>query len=421
MASDSLLARAGELLAANTRTSSLDGREYVFSVPSAERYPFQWFWDSCFHAIVWAQIDVGRAAAELHALFSMQTESGLLPHVIFWDQTLVSRVSWHYLESRGRLDWFVPGRKPRATSMIQPPVVAQAVEAIADAGGNDFLDEALPVLDRYYRFLARSRDPDRDGLISIIAQFESGLDFSPAYDPRDRGGVPSARALGLRARLPQLLNKLADYDLDVVFRVNRHQFEDVLVNSVYADGLQALARLASRRHDAELARWADGQARGVLERLLDRCYDERRGLFFNLNGADEQPAKHVKTVISLLPLLLADLPGDVAARLLEHLTDRREFWAPFPVPSVALDEASFTPDSLVDGRRRIWRGPCSMSTNWLLALGLRRHGQHELADELAERSHRLVEQGGFNEFFNPLDGTPVGANRFGWATLAALL
>jgi hypothetical protein len=421
VSSESLLERAGGLLADNTRNGRFEGRQFSFSVPSADRYPFQWFWDSCFHAIVWARIDVERAVEELRALIAMQAENGFLPHVIFWDRALVSRFSWHYLESRGRLDWFVPGRAPRATAMIQPPVIAQAVEAIVEAGGAGFLDEALPALERYYRFLARHRDPDCDGLISIIAQFESGLDFSPAYDPRAGGALPSALAIALRARVPQLLNKLVDYDLERVFRLNHRQFEDVLVNSVYADGLQALARLALRRGADELRRWAETRAHGVLERLLERCYDEQRGLFFNLNGTNERPANEVKTIISLLPLLLPDLPSEVAARLLEHLTNPREFWPPFPVPSVALDEPAFAPDSLVDGRRRIWRGPSSMSTNWLVALGLRRHGQHELADDLADRSRALVERGGFNEFFNPLDGTPVGAHRFGWATLAAVL
>ena len=186
----------------------------------------------------------------------------------------------------------------------------------------------------------------------------------------------------------------------------------MLVNSVYADGLQALARLAARRGAAELEQWANGTARRVLDALLERCYDERRGLFFNLNGRKERLADRAKTIISLLPLLLADLPDGVAARLLEHLTDPREFWTPFPVPSVSLDEPAFRRDSLVEGSRRIWRGPCSLNTNWLLSLGLRRHGQSGLADELAARSRELVERGGFNEFFDPLDGTPVGAHAF---------
>lgn len=419
MTSDTLLARAGELLAENTREAAFGGNVYRFSIPAQERYRFQWFWDSCFHAIVWARLDVERACDELRGLLALQAPSGRIPHVVFWDDQLVSRTGWHYLESPGLVNWFLPGNRPRATAMIQPPVIAQAVEAIVEAGGEAFLDEALPALERYYRYLARERDPDEDALISIIAQFESGLDFSPAYDPSRGAGTPVI--LGLAARLPEIVDKLVDWNLGLVFRLNLRHVEDVLVNSVYADALQSLARLAARRGAAGLEQWASATARGVLDALLERCYDERRGLFFNLNGRKERRADRVKTIISLLPLLLADLPDDVTARLLEHLTDPGEFWTPFPVPSVALDEPAFRRDSLVDGSRRIWRGPCSLNTNWLLSLGLRRHGQGALADELAGRSRELVEHGGFNEFFDPLDGTPVGAHRFGWAALAAVI
>jgi hypothetical protein len=416
----SLLDRAAALLRANTRTASLDGRRFRFTVPSGGRYPFQWFWDSCFHAIVWARIDPARGADELRSLLAWQRDDGFVPHVIFWDESLVPRFSWQYLESRGLLD-VLPGRRPRVTAMIQPPVLAQAVEAVVEAGGDGFLDEALPALGHYYRFLESARDPDRDGLISIISQFESGLDFSPAYDPPSRRSVPTPRRLGLSARFPQVLNKLVGYDERAVFTVNRRHREDVLVNSVYADGLRALARLAGRAREEELERWAESAAARVLGALLDRCYDERRGLFFNLDGPRERRADRVKTIISLSPLLLADLPSDVASRLVEHLTDPSEFWAPFPVPSVALDERAFSSRSLVDGSRRIWRGPCSLSTNWLLWLGLGRHGHSELADVLAERSRELVVHGGFNEFFDPLSAEAVGEPEFGWATLAAVM
>ena len=89
-----LLDRAGALLRQNTRTASLDGRGFTFTVPSGGRYPFQWFWDSCFHAIVWARIDPARAADELRSLLAWQRDDGFVPHVIFWDQTLVPSFSW---------------------------------------------------------------------------------------------------------------------------------------------------------------------------------------------------------------------------------------------------------------------------------------------------------------------------------------
>jgi glycogen debranching enzyme len=91
------------------------------------------------------------------------------------------------------------------------------------------------------------------------------------------------------------------------------------------------------------------------------------------------------------------------------------------VPSVPLDDPRFDRRSRPWGIRFIWRGPSSMNTNWFIVDGLRRHGYDAEADELVARSRELVERGGFNEFYDPIDGTPVGAANFGWATLAAVM
>jgi hypothetical protein len=414
----SLDERARALLEANTQTAELDGRPFRFTVPAVRDYPFQWFWDSCFHAIVWSRFDPERAADELRGLLAMQDADGLVPHVVFWKGDLVSRLRWHHLESR--TDGFVPfHRTPHTTAQMQPPVLAQAVERVVDAGaGGAFLAEALPAVERYYRYLAALRDPDGDALVTIVSQFESGLDFSPAYDEAIglRGSHPVE--LFARTRFPQLLNKLANYDLRTIFRRYDHHLEDVLVNAVYGQGLRALARLAARAgHDA-VARWAERTADDVTAALLERCWDDRLRLFVNLAGPDERRAR-VKTIHGLMPLVLPDLPADQAAALAEHLEDPRTFGAPYPVPSVALDEPSFTRDHRIRGFRFIWRGPVSLNTNWFLVRGLRGHGHADLADRIAGRSRELVERGGFNEFYDPLSGRPVGAARFGWATLAA--
>jgi hypothetical protein len=414
-----LLQRALELLEDNTRTVEQGGRGFRFSVPSPPHYPFQWFWDSCFHAVVWSRGDIARARDELRGLLHWQEPSGLIPHVIFWNRRRVSAFAWHYLESEGRYRWLPLTGRPWTTAGIQPPVIAQAVERIVGAGaGGEFLAEVLPALERYYRYLAVERDPDGDGLISVISQFETGLDYSPAHDRAIGAAWPRPPSLFVRSRATQAANKLLGFDVARIARRFRHHQEDVLVNSVYGQGLRSLARLAALAGRSELEAWACGTAERVTAALLERCYDERRGLFFNLAGRDERRCT-VKTVHSLMPLVIEDLPRDVSARLVEHLTDPREFWAPYPVPSVALDEPSFTRDHHVWGFRFIWRGPLSMNTNWLLVHGLRSHGYGAVADEIAARSRELVERGGFNEFYDPVGGGPVGAERFGWATLAA--
>src|SRR5690606_36748784 len=58
----------------------VDGHGYT--VPNATVYPWQWLWDSCFHAIIWAELgDGARAVREVQSLFAHQADDGFVPHV----------------------------------------------------------------------------------------------------------------------------------------------------------------------------------------------------------------------------------------------------------------------------------------------------------------------------------------------------
>lgn len=121
-----LLKSARELLEKNTKTAQKDGLNYRFTVPSLVAYPFQWFWDSCFHAIVWTHFDTKRAKNELRSLLAWQEPDGFIPHVIFWDRSKLhcSIFCWHYLDSKGILSFLPFTSKPKTTYHIQPPVLA---------------------------------------------------------------------------------------------------------------------------------------------------------------------------------------------------------------------------------------------------------------------------------------------------------
>jgi len=54
-------AEAKKLLLENRRTT--DGNQYT--IPSADHYPYQWLWDSCFHAIILAKFEPAAAKAEI--------------------------------------------------------------------------------------------------------------------------------------------------------------------------------------------------------------------------------------------------------------------------------------------------------------------------------------------------------------------
>lgn len=384
-------------------------RPYRYTCPSPGRYRWQWFWDSCFHAIVLSHWDQEQAKAELASLVSVQKPDGFIGHVIYWGRKRLLE-TWAYLQSR-------PSLRPRHTAYIQPPVLAQAVLALFRRSEDiPFLREIMPRLDRYYSWLARERDPDGDGLISIISPYESGLDHKPAYDPLlgIRNPRPRSRlSVEWRYRLTDLANLALGFSARLALAKGRFCVEDVMVNAVYAQGLYALADLHRALSEPANAETWEAQARRVEHTLLSKCYDPSAEAFFDLAGRDEKPLRTL-TVTALFPLILPSIPKEQARRLVErHLKDPKAFWAPYPVPSVSMDEPSFAPD--MDWL--IWRGPTWINTNWFLVKGLRQHGYHEEADAIVEKSLALVEREGFREFYNPLTGKGMGAHNFGWTTL----
>ena len=104
-------------------------RRDAWTCPSAELYPHQWLWDSCFTAIGVARYDPARAAGELRALFRGQWANGMLPHMIFaaGSRDLGNLTVWR---SRRHAD---APRDVDTTCITQPPVVAIAAWRVAQA------------------------------------------------------------------------------------------------------------------------------------------------------------------------------------------------------------------------------------------------------------------------------------------------
>ena len=82
-----LEAAARTILLGNLRRGVADwnGKEFNFVCPSLTGYPFQWFWDSCFHAIALLHLDPEQSKAEMRTLMSGALPDGFIPHIIFWE------------------------------------------------------------------------------------------------------------------------------------------------------------------------------------------------------------------------------------------------------------------------------------------------------------------------------------------------
>jgi hypothetical protein len=372
------------VLRRNWLAGERDGTRYAYTRPSPNRYPWQWYWDSCFAAIVWRRFDRERARAELESLLAAQRPDGFIGHTIFWDRPV----------SLSRLPFYnVTSRRSFQTETIQPPLLAWAWKiAVGDPATE-------PRIAAQAQWLLTNRDLKDDGLLWIVQPDESGLDASPKFDP-----VWGWRA-NARPGFPLLVwrNRRLRFNAGRIFEQGGPVVCEVLVNVLWCLSLLALGRPSAT------------------PALIERLWDERRGLFLDrVEPGGHRPA--VVTWAALAPLALPDLPEAIGRRLVdEHLLDAAQFWTPVAPPSVSAAEQSYEPGGGHGLVRRYWRGPTWVNSAWLVWLGLRRLGYAEQAARLASALAGAVARQGLREYYDPRDGRGLGAVDFAWSALIAEL
>lgn len=357
-----------------------DGVRFAYTRPSPGHYPFQWYWDSCFAAVVWRRFNADRARAELQSLLAAESGDGFIGHTIFWDTPL---------NERQRLTYNVLSPQSSMTASIQPPVLAWAWRiAVGDP-------VVVPEIVRHHDWLSKHRDLDGDGLIWIVQPDESGLDSSPQFDAIWRGhadGLPGFLLLVRR-------NRRLGWNLRRIVNDGGPVCCEVVTNVLHALSLLALGRPS------------------LTATIVERMYDEQAGLFRPI--ARPRPDKQAAvTWAALSPLALPDLPEAIGRRLVEeHLLDLERFWLPVPPPSVPPTDPTFSRRESRLGIRRYWRGPTWINAAWLVWLGLVRLGYAEEAQTLTERLRTAVAAEGLREYYDPFEGRGMGATDFSWSSL----
>jgi glycogen debranching enzyme len=143
--------------------------------------------------------------------------------------------------------------------------------------------------------------------------------------------------------------------------------------------------------------------------MIDLTWDAESGFFWaSRNGS----RVNARTPFNLFPLITGQMPPDISDRLVAHLTDERQFWSRFPVPTVAMDDPKYDPFTM-------WRGPTWVNVNYLLIEGLQRSGYPELAVELRKRTLDLICcREDIYEYYHPVTGEnpPNAASMFGWSS-----
>jgi glycogen debranching enzyme len=404
-----------------------------YTQPALSTYPHQWLWDSCFHAILWDLVgDRAMAHDELRALFRAQQDEGLdrgrMPHMTFHDGATPRDVEL----------WGTD----RASTITQPPIVAQAVRRVGDAA---LWRELWRPLCAYYDWWLRRRDVRGDGLVACWHPWESGADATPRAD----GPMLALAATGRipRALASQTHNPTARKRQDLLVArflllEDLHEIDQAERAGTIGEAEAQQRRVAGFGHVAadmqsylacnlaDLAAIGDvlGEAEAVtryraeamrIGGALELLWDDAAGAYLDRVGAGRDRVA-VLTPATLIPLSVDTIPETHARQLLVHLDDPRRFATRWPVPSVSRDDPTFDADEY-------WRGSTWISHNWFVCRGLataeKRFGGGRFRARgraIASATVEMVGAVGFREYYRSDGDAPAGfgPEPFGWSGLA---
>lgn len=384
---------AQNVLQNNRRTTN----GYRYTIPSSDHYPYQWLWDSCFHAIALARSEPDMARDEIKSLLAKQFENGMIPHIIYWNPGILHLFRWG---TNG------------TSSLTQPPMIAYAVwEIHRHAPDIRFLESVFPALITYYRFLLTERDPRGHHLAGIINPDESGEDNSPRFDkPLDLPYDISLKKHLLKRHELVDANRICNFD---AARCMRYHFwvKDVSFNTILVENLRTLANIASILAQTDHEQFFHHKANQVAAAMRERMFKD--GVFWSTAGMDYEQLT-VATWTHFVPLFAGLYSKEEAEHVVHtQLRNRDTFKAPFGIRTVSKQEPSYH-SSAEDFS---WRGPIWFAPHWFMYKGLIRYGFVDDAKWIFDSTVALLRKSGFRECFNPETGEGYGARQFTWGAL----
>lgn len=322
--------------------------------PSKIHYVGVWQWDAFFHALAYRHIERRLAQDQIRVVTDHQRADGMIPDAIH-DEGTITHLNF-----------------PVDADVTKPPLLGWVLWKLYQTDGDrEFLEELYEPVVRWNNWWLDNSDTDGDGLCEYLHPFSSGLDDNPTWD----GGLP--------VTAPDLNTYLV----------------------MQMECLGRIARVIGLRTEAD--DWEE-RAQAHLQRMIAHLWDEKAGLFWAKHRGEPI---HVRTPFNLFPLLTGRLPHEIAAQLVDNLTNTTQFWSKYPIPSVSMDDPFYNP-------LQMWRGPTWINVNYMMVEGLERSGFPAVARELRRRTLDLVMQHpDIYEYYHPQSGEPGSnaATMFGWS------
>lgn len=375
-------------------------REPGFCVPNSSVYPHQWLWDSCFHAIVWAELDPARASRELWSCLANQAESGFVPHMTYWSDAAAGEDFW--------------GRSG-TSSITQPPMFGHTLAVLSQRGvlSADEQVDAEALIDRVVSgllHLLRDRRRSPSGLVCVFHPWESGCDDSPRWPGANMaaGVWRSQGRAHWRQRKSEMVSQLVFDGATPIgssgFEVGSVGFSALVAwNAAEAGrclvgshaGADTLIAEASGLAAAIAGRWSPASSTWLDEAVV-------------VSGVDDQrvaQAASVRTSDALLALLV-----DPRSEAFAQLDGTDDFGGRFGPCGVHRSEPGFDPETY-------WRGPAWPQMSYLLMQAAGRAGREQLADNLFQTLTEGSMISDLAEYWHPDTGRGLGAAPQSWAAL----
>lgn len=431
ISSEALRAKARSVLEAN--------RVGSWTKPAPHLYPHLWSWDSAFIAIGLLSFDPEAARREYQTLMQGQWSNGMVPHIRF-----DTSIEGEYFPDHNfwGCDARVTGisNSIRTSGILQPPVHALAATRLRRAGV-DLEAEDFDRLFAWHHYLMQVRDSESMGGITIVHPWESGMDNSPRWDralfgyelkekpeykrvdrervehPEDRPGDDEYdRYVDLVLRL-----KSVDYRVDRLPTDYPFQIKDVAMSAMFA---------AANR---ELIPWAKELGKNSERRALEgyqlRVLDQWDKTFLSKPEA-ARPWYVDRDMVRGQGVELFSCAGALAVLTDPASLEAPEAWiedlcrGPFAFSDAAKRPLRRLVASTAPQEREVfrpnlyWRGPVWINIQWLLTQGL--DPESPIAKQIRQSSLELVQDVGFYEYFDPVQGTGHGTDGFSWTAALVL-
>ncbi len=315
-----------------------------------------WLEDGPQEALLYAPLNREVGAAGHNIFFQLQRSDGYLPCYV-------------------RFNWV-------GSSQIQMvvPIAATALELFALTQDEQFLTQAYRSCAAWDDWLVRYRNTRGTGLCEVFCGYDTGQDNSPRFK-----GIPWACPQGDARQCPHVpgMPRLAP-DLSA---------------TVYG-GRVALAGMATiLGKPAEAARWME-KADAIRSAIMKWCFDSGDLCFYDRDT--ENRFVKVRSV-ALLRVLGEHVVDDKLFEAIyrKHVHNPREFWTPYPFPSIAADDPLFD-HSLP---RNSWGGASQTLTALRAPRWMEHYGKPaDLTHLMSQWVQALTGGGEFQQQANPWTG-----------------